>query len=128
VTVHPGGTGICPADDVITTAHGVLHDDTVGNVDCNKLLHDNIPSNDCGRVANAGYRDNLNCFTTLRAGKGENIQFTFTQVGAPTMIIYCMTGAGRQVAPVDCRARFADEFGGPRAEAWLHAVHGSTRM
>ena len=68
-----GGTGICPAKSVLTEAHGVLHDDEVGNVDCSKN------GGHCGSQANQGYGDNLNCFTT---------------VGIPSTRIACLLLAG----------------------------------
>ena len=69
-----GGNGICPAAATLTEAHGVLHDDDVGNVDCSQ------PGANCGGQANAGYADNLNCYTTIHAPTGEQVRFTFTQM------------------------------------------------
>jgi hypothetical protein len=68
-----GGVGICPAKSILTDAHGVIHDDEVGNTDCSK-------TNTCGSKGGQGYADNLNCYTTIHAPKGETIEFTFTQM------------------------------------------------
>ena len=94
-----GGNGICPAASVLTEAHGVLHDDDVGNVDCSQpgvcvcvcvcvcclpaCLTDSVYGRagaNCGSQANAGYADNLNCYTTIHAPTGEQVRFTFTQM------------------------------------------------
>ena len=61
-----GGNGICPAASVLTEAHGVLHDDDVGNVDCAQ------PGANCGSQANQGYADNLNCYTPRPASRSAS--------------------------------------------------------
>jgi hypothetical protein len=68
------GTGICPAAAVLTDMHGTLHDDDgeMGTVDCTALS--------CGSTDNAGYADNQNCYTTIRAPEGDFVRFTFTQM------------------------------------------------
>ena len=68
------GYGICPVAAVLTEAHGQLHDDDgeLGTVDCTQTR--------CGSTDNAGYGDNLNCYTTITAPRDEMVRFTFTQM------------------------------------------------
>ena len=73
-TTRAGG-GICPVKKSITVAHGTLHDDERKGVNCQNNMRL------CGMgKGDAGYKDNVNCFTTIKAPKGEQIKFTFTQM------------------------------------------------
>jgi len=82
------GLGICPAPAVYTDAHGSIHDDETKGVDCtkNEQSGDNpCDYGNCGKAhqkacADAGYKDNANCYTTIQAPKGDQIRFTFTQM------------------------------------------------
>ena len=71
-----GGYGICPVAAVLTEAHGSIHDD-----DGDDLGHGvNCQQMSCGSTDNAGYLDNMNCYTTIQAPAGELVRFTFTQM------------------------------------------------
>lgn len=74
------GVNICHANaGVLRNAHGVLHDDMVGNRHC-------TTARDCGGTDGKGgkdqngYSDNLDCGVRLRAKKGETINVHFTQM------------------------------------------------
>jgi hypothetical protein len=80
-----GSYGICPAADVLTAAHGTIHDDQDAGLDCTQ------PNSHCGSTANAGYQDNLNCYTTIQAPTGSVVQLTFTQLNleGPGQVVGC---------------------------------------
>jgi hypothetical protein len=67
------GAGICPVPGLLTEAHGTLHDDERGNVDCSAQCNSDencamVPgANGYGTGCNAGYADNANwCVCVLR--------------------------------------------------------------
>lgn len=73
-TQSDGSYGICPAPVTLTSPFGTIHDDENADIDCT------TPDAHCGSVSNGGYQDNLNCYTTIHAPTGSQVQFTFTQM------------------------------------------------
>ena len=72
------GGGMCTKGvhkGVIKAGHGTLHDDERKGVNCVNHM------STCGSGhGDAGYKDNIDCSTTIVAPKGEQIKFTFTQM------------------------------------------------
>lgn len=74
------GVNIChPSGGALRNAHGVLHDDAIGNKHC-------VNAHDCGGLDPKGgsningYSDNLDCGVRLHAPKGQTINVHFTQM------------------------------------------------
>jgi hypothetical protein len=68
-----GSYGICPAATVLTSPRGTIHDDENAGIDCTTDIAQ------CGS-SDAGYGDDLNCFTTIHAPSGNQVMLTFTQM------------------------------------------------
>ena len=81
-----GGSGICAAPAIFTDAHGSIHDEETGHVNCALA--------NCGSgTGAAGYADNTACYTSIHAPRGEQVRLTFTQMNleGPTPVPGCGT-------------------------------------
>jgi hypothetical protein len=81
------GDGICPAEAIYTTPHGIIHDQ-LGDVNCNAVAGG---CDHAGGGAANGYNDRTDCYTTIRAPVGSQVHWTFTQLNLE--LTGCSTGA-----------------------------------